>query len=42
MVLKQLDFEQTAPTPIHIDNMSSLKIINENTSLTNQTRHIDI
>ena len=42
MVLKQLGFEQFGPTPIHIDNMSALKIINENTSPTDRTRHIDI
>ena len=31
MVLKQLGYEQCAPTPIHIDNMLALKIINDNT-----------
>ena len=42
MVLKQLGYEQHGPTPIHIDNMSALKIINKNMLPTEQTRHIDI
>ena len=41
MILKQLGFEKTSPTPIHINNMSALKIINENKSA-NRTRHNDI
>ena len=42
MILKQFGYEQTKPTPIHIDNMSTLRIINNNTSPTEQTRHLDI
>ena len=42
MVLKQLGYEQSDPTPIHIDIMSALKIIYDNTSLTEQTWHMDI
>ena len=42
MVLIQLGFEQTTPIPIHISNISTLKIINENASLINQTRNINI
>ena len=37
MVLKQLGYQQNGPTPIHIDNLSALKIINENTSPNDQT-----
>ena len=43
MILKQLGYEQTKPTPIHIDNMSALQIIiNNNTSPTERTQHLDI
>ena len=42
MILKQLGYEQKKPTPIHIDNMSALQIINNNTSPTERTRHLDI
>ena len=42
MVLKQLGYEQKSPTPIHIDNMSALQIINNNTSPIERTRHLDI
>ena len=42
MILKQLGYEQKQPTPIHIDNMSALQIINNNTSPTERTRHLDI
>ena len=42
MVLKQLGYEQHGPTSIHINNMLALKINNENTSPTKQTRHMDI
>ena len=35
-------FEQRGPTIIYIDNMSALKIINDNTSPTERTRHMDI
>ena len=34
MVLKQLGYKQSAPTPIHIDNILALKIINDNMSPT--------
>ena len=36
-VLKQLGFEQTGPTTIHIDNQSALTIINDNVSPTDRT-----
>ena len=41
-ILKQLHFEQTKPTPVYIDNLSALKIINDNTAPTEQTCHMDI
>ena len=41
-ILKQLEFEQKEPTPVYIDNLSALKIINNNTSPTKQTCHMDI
>ena len=41
-ILKQLGFIQIGPTPIYIDNLSALKIINDNTSPTERTRHMDI
>ena len=37
-----MGFEQRGPTIIYIDNMSALKIINDNTSPTERTRHMDI
>ena len=40
--MKQLHFEQTEPTPVYIDNLSALKIINDNTTPTERTRHMDI
>ena len=39
-ILKQLGEEQTAPTDIYIDNLSALKIINDNCSPTERTRHM--
>ena len=39
-VLKQLGEEQTDPTDIYIDNLSALKIINDNCSPTERTRHM--
>ena len=41
-VLKQLGYEQKEPTEIYIDNESALKIINDNTTPTERTRHMDI
>ena len=41
-ILKQLNHEQKEPTPIYIDNLSALKIINDNISPTERTRHMDI
>ena len=41
-VLREMGFEQRGPTIIYIDNMSALKIINDNTSPTERTRHMDI
>ena len=40
--MKQLHFEQIEPTPVYIDNLSALKIINDNTAPTERTRHMDI
>ena len=40
--INQLHFEQTEPTPVYIDNLSALKIINDNTAPTERTRHMDI
>lgn len=42
MTLKQLGFEQKQPTLLHIDNMSALQMINNNTSPTNHCRYLDI
>ena len=42
MVLKQLDYEQTDPTSVYIDNLPELQMINDNTSPTEWVRHIDI
>ena len=42
MVLKQLDYEQTDPTPIYIDYLSALQMINDNTYPTERERHINI
>jgi hypothetical protein len=41
-VLKQLGFHQTKHTVIFIENLSALKIINDNTSPTDRTRHMDL
>ena len=41
MLLKQLGYEQKDPTPIHIDNLPALQMINDNSSPTKRTRHID-
>ena len=41
MLLKQLGYEQKDPTPIHIDNLPALRMINDNSSPTERTRHID-
>jgi hypothetical protein len=41
-VLKQLVFHQTKPTVIFNDNLSALKIINDNTSPTEHKRHMDL
>ena len=38
----ELGYEHHGPTSIHIDNISVLKIINKNTSLIEQTQHINI
>ena len=42
MLLKQLGFEQIGPTPIHIDNLPALRMINNNSFPTKHTRHVDI
>ena len=41
-VLKQLGEEQIAPTDICIDNLSALKIINDNCSPIERTRHMNL
>ena len=41
MLLKQLGYEQKDLTPIHIDNLPALHMINDNSSPTKRTRHID-
>ena len=41
-LLFELGYEQSEPTPIYIDNISALQIINDNTSPTERTCHIDI
>ena len=41
-VLQDLGFPPSGPTKIHIDNESALKIINDNQSPTERTRHLDI
>ena len=42
MLLKQLGYEQVGPTPIHIDNLPTLKMINDSTSPTERAIHIDV
>ena len=42
MVMEQLGYKQDGPTVIHIDNMSALKMINENTAPTERCRHVDL
>lgn len=42
MVLKQLGYNQKHSTDIHIDNISSLTIIDDNTSPTKQIQHMHI
>ena len=42
MLLKQLGYEQKDPTPIHINNLPALRMINDNSSPTERTRHIDV
>ena len=42
MLLKQLGFEQIGSTPIKIDNLPALKMLNDNTSPTEHARHIDV
>ena len=41
-LLKDLGYEQSAPTPIYIDNLPALQMINDNSSPTDRTRHIHI
>ena len=42
MVLKQSGYKQRKLTVIHIDNLSALNLINNNTSLTERTRHLGL
>ena len=41
LILKELIYEQTEPTPIHEDNESAIKMINARIP-TERSRHIDI
>ena len=41
-VLSDLGYPQVGPTPIYIDNESALRIINDNISPTERTRHMDL
>ena len=41
-LLKDLGYEQSEPTPIYIDNLPALQMINNNSSLTDRTRHVHI
>ena len=41
-LLKDLGYEQTNPTPIYINNLPALQIINNNSSPTERTRHVHI
>lgn len=42
MLLQQLGYEQTSPTPIYIINFPVLQMINDDPSPTERTRHINI
>ena len=42
MLLKQLGYEQTDPIPLHIDNLTALRMINNNSSPTECIRHVGI
>ena len=39
-LLKDLGYEQSGPTPIYIDNLPALQMINNNSSPTDRTRHV--
>ena len=41
-LLKDLGYEQSGPTPIYIDNLPALQMIDDNSSPTEQTRHVHI
>ena len=41
-LLKDLGYEQSVPTPICIGNLPALQMINNNSSPTEQTRHVHI
>ena len=41
MLLKQLGYEQKDPTPFYIDNLPSLRMINDNSSPPKRMRHIN-
>ena len=41
-LLKDLGYEQSGPTPIYIDNLSALQMINDNSSPTERTHHVHI
>ena len=41
-LLKYLGYEQTNPTPIYINNLPALQMINNNSSPTDRMRHVHI
>ena len=41
-LLKGLGYEQPNPTPIYIDNLPALQMINNNPSPTERTRHVHL
>jgi len=41
-LLKDLGYEQSGPTPIYIDNLPALQMINDNSSPIDRTRHVHI
>ena len=40
--MKQLGYKQTSLTSIYIDNASAMQMINNNTTPTENCRHVDI
>ena len=42
MLWKQFGYEQKDPTPIYIDNLPALRMVNDNSSPAERTRHVNI